>query len=89
MIESFGSHVQMELQQRGVEYSQLFGKYSHLRNGLLERMPPLEVNKGGLPNNSEAHNGNIQLEAEEEELVTSPNDNHSSVSFLILNIGFI
>lgn len=33
----------MELQQRGVEFSQLFGKYSHLRPPLLERMPPMEV----------------------------------------------
>ncbi|XP_075220682.1 adaptor protein complex 1, gamma subunit isoform X2 [Lycorma delicatula] len=42
LIEAFGSHVNMELQQRGVEYTQLFGKYNHLRSGLLERMPPME-----------------------------------------------
>lgn len=42
LVEAFGSHVNMELQQRGVEYTQLFGKYSHLRSALLERMPPME-----------------------------------------------
>ncbi|XP_039292459.1 AP-1 complex subunit gamma-1 isoform X3 [Nilaparvata lugens] len=42
LVEMFGSHVHMELQQRGVEFTQLFGKYGHLRGALLERMPPME-----------------------------------------------
>ncbi|KAJ8964494.1 hypothetical protein NQ314_004781 [Rhamnusium bicolor] len=43
IISSFCSSLHVELQQRGVEFSQLFGKYSHLRPALLERMPPMEV----------------------------------------------
>lgn len=43
IIKSFRSSLHIELQQRGVEYSQLFGKYDHLRPALLERMPPMEV----------------------------------------------
>uniref|UniRef100_A0A8D8S5N1 AP-1 complex subunit gamma n=1 Tax=Cacopsylla melanoneura TaxID=428564 RepID=A0A8D8S5N1_9HEMI len=43
MIASFGTNLHMELQQRGVEFSQLFAKYAHLRPGLLERMPPMEL----------------------------------------------
>ncbi|XP_030755446.1 AP-1 complex subunit gamma-1 isoform X2 [Sitophilus oryzae] len=43
VISSFCSNLHIELQQRGVEFSQLFGKYSHLRPALLERMPPMEV----------------------------------------------
>nr|XP_023012502.1 AP-1 complex subunit gamma-1 isoform X2 [Leptinotarsa decemlineata]XP_023012503.1 AP-1 complex subunit gamma-1 isoform X2 [Leptinotarsa decemlineata]XP_023012504.1 AP-1 complex subunit gamma-1 isoform X2 [Leptinotarsa decemlineata]XP_023012505.1 AP-1 complex subunit gamma-1 isoform X2 [Leptinotarsa decemlineata] len=43
IISSFCSSLHVELQQRGAEYSQLFGKYSHLRPALLERMPPMEV----------------------------------------------
>uniref|UniRef100_A0A1B6I1C3 GAE domain-containing protein n=2 Tax=Homalodisca liturata TaxID=320908 RepID=A0A1B6I1C3_9HEMI len=35
----------MELQQRGVEFTQLFGKYNHLRRPLLERMPAMEVSR--------------------------------------------
>lgn len=33
----------IELQQRGVEFTQLFGKYGNLRPALLERMPPMEI----------------------------------------------
>lgn len=62
LIESFGSHVQMELQQRGVEYGQLFGKFSHLRNALLERMPPLEIQK----NSANGQNGLNDLDSEED-----------------------
>lgn len=43
IISSFCSSLHVELQQRGVEFSQLFGKYSNLRPALLERMPPMEV----------------------------------------------
>ncbi|XP_025828946.1 AP-1 complex subunit gamma-1 isoform X2 [Agrilus planipennis] len=43
IISSFCSSLHIELQQRGVEFSQLFGKYNHLRSALLERMPPMEV----------------------------------------------
>ncbi|KAG8265960.1 hypothetical protein J6590_082099 [Homalodisca vitripennis] len=45
VVEAFGSHVHMELQQRGVEFTQLFGKYNHLRRPLLERMPAMEVSR--------------------------------------------
>ncbi|XP_056648989.1 AP-1 complex subunit gamma-1 isoform X2 [Diorhabda sublineata] len=45
IISSFCSSLHVELQQRGVEYSQLFGKYSHLRSALLERMPPMELTR--------------------------------------------
>ncbi|XP_066260469.1 AP-1 complex subunit gamma-1 isoform X3 [Euwallacea similis] len=43
MISSFRSSIHIELQQRGVEFSELFGKYTHLRPALLERMPPMEL----------------------------------------------
>ncbi len=42
-MQIFASHIHMEMQQRGSEYSQLFAKYDNLRPALLERMPPLEV----------------------------------------------
>lgn len=43
MVQQFGSHLHIELQQRGVEFSQLFNSHAHLRPALLERMPPMEV----------------------------------------------
>lgn len=45
IIVTFGSNLHIELQQRGVEFSQLFRKYEHLRSALLERMPPMETAK--------------------------------------------
>ncbi|XP_037973418.2 AP-1 complex subunit gamma-1 isoform X2 [Plutella xylostella] len=43
IIDTFGSHIHIELQQRGVELSQLYRNYAHLRPALLERMPPMEA----------------------------------------------
>lgn len=41
IIVSFGSHLNVELQQRGIEFTQLFRGYSHLRPALLEKMPAM------------------------------------------------
>ncbi|XP_038215171.1 AP-1 complex subunit gamma-1 isoform X2 [Zerene cesonia] len=43
IIDTFGSHIHIELQQRGVELSQLFRQYASLRPALLERMPAMEA----------------------------------------------
>ncbi|XP_070574228.1 AP-1 complex subunit gamma-1-like isoform X2 [Ptychodera flava] len=53
VISAYGPSLDMELQQRSVEYLTLFRSYDHMRAGLLERMPPME-NKG--INNSETKN---------------------------------
>lgn len=45
IIETFGSHLNIDLQQRGVEFAQLFGSHSHLRESLLEKMPAMTINK--------------------------------------------
>ncbi|XP_018019345.1 AP-1 complex subunit gamma-1 isoform X2 [Hyalella azteca] len=42
MVSAYGSHLNVELQQRGVEYTQLFTRYDSMRGPLLERMPPFE-----------------------------------------------
>lgn len=46
IIDTFGSHLHVELQQRGVELSQLFRSHAGLRPALLERMPPMELVEG-------------------------------------------
>ncbi|XP_037788678.1 LOW QUALITY PROTEIN: AP-1 complex subunit gamma-1-like [Penaeus monodon] len=45
VVSAFGSHLNIELQQRGIEYNQLFTRHSHMRGALLERMPPFENNR--------------------------------------------
>lgn len=35
----------MDLQQRGVEFTQLFGSYKHLRPPLLEKMPAMQISR--------------------------------------------
>lgn len=42
IIDAFSCHMDIDLQQRGVEFSQLFRKHQNLRSALLEPMPPIE-----------------------------------------------
>lgn len=76
IVEAFGSHVHMELQQRGVEFSQLFGKYDHLRGALLERMPPMETSR------TSAVETNGEIEAD-----SSPSENYDGLLLGGLNSG--
>ncbi|XP_062705361.1 AP-1 complex subunit gamma-1 isoform X5 [Aedes albopictus] len=52
IIEAFGTHLHIDLQQRGVEFSQLFRDYSHLRPALLEKMPKIQKS---LPNGNDSN----------------------------------
>lgn len=45
MIVSFSSHINVDLQQRGIEFSQLFREHAALRPALLEKMPPMQINR--------------------------------------------
>ncbi len=42
IIDAFGSHIDTDLQQRGVEFSALFRHYDGMRAALLEPMPAFE-----------------------------------------------
>uniref|UniRef100_A0A667WUQ1 AP-1 complex subunit gamma n=1 Tax=Myripristis murdjan TaxID=586833 RepID=A0A667WUQ1_9TELE len=42
VVSIYGSSIDVELQQRAVEYNALFKKYDHMRPALLERMPIME-----------------------------------------------
>jgi len=44
-IDAFGSHLDVDLQQRGVEFGQLFRSQQAMRPQLLEPMPPMERDK--------------------------------------------
>ena len=45
IMDSFSCHMEIDLQQRGVEFSQLFTKYPTLRSGVLEIMDPIAMEK--------------------------------------------
>ena len=53
----------VDLQQRGVEFSQLFRTHSHLRSALLEKMPPMQLNRslGSQQNGDSPDDNNIEL----------------------------
>lgn len=62
VIDSFGSHLNVDLQQRGVEFSQLFRAHSNLRAALLEKMPPMQVSRVANHNgDSPDENGGVEL----------------------------
>ena len=42
IVDAFGCHMNVELQQRSVEFSTIFTKYNQLRLSLLEKMPPMK-----------------------------------------------
>uniref|UniRef100_A0A182QTJ2 AP-1 complex subunit gamma n=1 Tax=Anopheles farauti TaxID=69004 RepID=A0A182QTJ2_9DIPT len=45
IINSFRVHMNIDLQQRANEFSQLFTNYKHLRTSLLEKMPKLKLSE--------------------------------------------
>ena len=45
-VDTFGSHVDVDLQQRGVEFGQLFRRQAAIRGQILEPMPPMERKTG-------------------------------------------
>uniref|UniRef100_A0A336M762 AP-1 complex subunit gamma n=1 Tax=Culicoides sonorensis TaxID=179676 RepID=A0A336M762_CULSO len=65
MIVSFSSHLNVDLQQRGIEFSQLFRNHNNLRPALLEKMPPMQINKDRIGQNgngvSEENSGSTDL----------------------------
>nr|XP_020460199.1 AP-1 complex subunit gamma-1-like [Monopterus albus] len=50
IVSIYGSCIDVELQQRAVEYNALFKKYDHMRAAVLERMPVIERNSPGHTN---------------------------------------
>ncbi|XP_060078915.1 AP-1 complex subunit gamma-1-like isoform X1 [Ylistrum balloti] len=60
MIEYYGTSVNVELQQRSVEYTSVFTKFDHMRSALLEQMPLIEKSrsKNLLSNNEDEGLGN-------------------------------
>ncbi|TSO57288.1 AP-1 complex subunit gamma-1 [Bagarius yarrelli] len=53
IVSIYGSCIDLELQQRAVEYNALFKKYDHIRAAVLERMPVVDKNLSGSINGDE------------------------------------
>uniref|UniRef100_A0A3Q3DJ58 AP-1 complex subunit gamma n=1 Tax=Hippocampus comes TaxID=109280 RepID=A0A3Q3DJ58_HIPCM len=62
IVSIYGSCIDVELQQRAVEYNALFKKYDHMRAAVLERMPVIERNSPGHRNGDSM--GDVIKEAE-------------------------
>uniref|UniRef100_A0A1A8P6D0 AP-1 complex subunit gamma n=1 Tax=Nothobranchius pienaari TaxID=704102 RepID=A0A1A8P6D0_9TELE len=57
VVSIYGSSIDVELQQRAVEYNALFKKYDHMRSALLERMPIMEKTASNGPTEIVQTNG--------------------------------
>uniref|UniRef100_A0A3Q2DRQ1 Adaptor related protein complex 1 subunit gamma 1 n=1 Tax=Cyprinodon variegatus TaxID=28743 RepID=A0A3Q2DRQ1_CYPVA len=57
VVSIYGSSIDVELQQRAVEYNALFKKYDHMRPALLERMPIMEKTASNGPTEIVQTNG--------------------------------
>uniref|UniRef100_A0A3P8ZIL0 AP-1 complex subunit gamma n=1 Tax=Esox lucius TaxID=8010 RepID=A0A3P8ZIL0_ESOLU len=54
IVSIYGSCIDVELQQRAVEYNALFKKYDHMRAAVLERMPVIDKSSPGHTNGESA-----------------------------------
>uniref|UniRef100_A0AAX7T2F9 AP-1 complex subunit gamma n=1 Tax=Astatotilapia calliptera TaxID=8154 RepID=A0AAX7T2F9_ASTCA len=75
VVSIYGSSIDVELQQRAVEYNALFKKYDHMRPALLERMPIMEKTASNGPTEIVQTNGEAEpsvVEAKHPPPVTQP-----------------
>uniref|UniRef100_A0A672HBS7 AP-1 complex subunit gamma n=1 Tax=Salarias fasciatus TaxID=181472 RepID=A0A672HBS7_SALFA len=63
VVSIYGSSIDVELQQRAVEYNALFKKYDHMRPALLERMPIMEKSASNGPTEIVQTNGETEPSA--------------------------
>lgn len=76
-LDVFGTNVNVELQQRAIEFSSLFRKYNHLRPSLLERMPAMESrNTSG---NAAVQNGEVAEDELLNNVVKEDKENHKNI----------
>uniref|UniRef100_A0AAG5D8B4 AP-1 complex subunit gamma n=1 Tax=Anopheles atroparvus TaxID=41427 RepID=A0AAG5D8B4_ANOAO len=83
IIDAFGSHLNIDLQQRGVEFAQLFRDYSHLRPALLEKMPKFQKT---LPNGTEGDGGVFDDQPPAIDLIEGGDDGDTA---LMINTGSV
>ncbi|XP_062504187.1 AP-1 complex subunit gamma-1-like [Corticium candelabrum] len=63
LVAQYGTNLDVELQQRSVEYSQLFSAFNHMRSALLERMPLPDVKASASVNDTNGAGESLPTEA--------------------------
>lgn len=87
IVETFGSHLNIDLQQRGVEFTQLFGPYNHLRESLLEKMPAMTINKiNGSSSNGEMMDDELPRISSEKMILNNNNNNTKTNTDTLLDL---
>ncbi|CAG7831854.1 unnamed protein product [Allacma fusca] len=90
IVDAFGSHLNVDLQQRAIEFGALCRSFDHLRGPILEKMPPMPVDKDskrGTSNGAGDTNSNdVDLLIEDGISTSRDRDPTSSDSNVLLNI---
>ena len=83
IVDSFGTHLHIDLQQRAVEFGMLFGSHNHLRDALLEKMPPMQISRTAQFNGNGLDDieGNGIAITNHKEKLTLPSVNSNAVSY--------
>ncbi|KAM4854042.1 AP-1 complex subunit gamma-like 2 [Thomomys bottae] len=81
VVSIYGSCLDVELQQRAVEYNTLFRKYDHMRAAILEKMPLVE--RGGTQVEEEAKESQIAAQLPEEAASAPPEPQASQLMDLL------
>ncbi|XP_064404142.1 AP-1 complex subunit gamma-1-like [Halichondria panicea] len=83
IVSRYTDHLDMELQQRAVEYSAIFGKHDQMRTGLLERMPVMSTKASSTAENAELQIGEGVGEQETQPQITMPTGQQSELLDLL------
>ncbi|RWS27795.1 AP-1 complex subunit gamma-1-like protein [Leptotrombidium deliense] len=62
IVDIFGCHMNIEIQQRSVEFSTLFSKHDELRPSLLDRMPAIKSSEKKIQNDTFINENNDEVE---------------------------
>lgn len=78
----------IDLQQRGVEFTQLFGSHKHLRESLLEKMPAMTINKinGANSNGIDGLEGEVTRNISSEKIILNNNNIAKSNTDTLLDL---
>ncbi|MEE6500348.1 hypothetical protein FKM82_003749 [Ascaphus truei] len=87
VVSIYGSSIDVELQQRAVEYNALFKKYDHMRSALLERMPIMEKSMTNGPTDLAQINGETEPAVMETKPVLSSQQPASQANDLLDLLG--
>ncbi|TRY97157.1 hypothetical protein DNTS_009642, partial [Danionella cerebrum] len=86
VVSIYGSSIDVELQQRAVEYNALFKKYDHMRPALLERMPIMEKTATNGPAEIVQTNGETEstiLDTKHPPSITQPSNQANDLLVLL------